>query len=478
MLLLTCAAFAIHGYHLGIEDEAIYLPAVKKLLNPSLYPHDAEFFMGQARNTVLPFLVASSVRLTHVPLDWAVFVWQFVALFLMLLGCYRIARCCFPDPLDQWGAVALVTALLTLPVAGTSLYIADQHLHPRTLSAAAILLSIVAALDRRIATAVVWSVVAFVIHPLMAVFGMSLVPLIWLPLERWIPRALEAVPIPILGRPTAGWREAIETRGYYFLLRWEWYEWLGIFAPVAIVWWMGRIAQRFHSRNLVVLTNRLVVFTVLWFAAGLIITVPRPLEFLVPLQPMRYLHLVYTLMTVFAGGLLAHYVLRDRAWRWTLLLLPISAGMFLAQRNLFPTSRHIDWPGAPPKNKWVEAFMWVRRNTPQDALFALDPNYMSLPGEENYGFRALAERSQVADRSKDAAVVTLSPELGPAWQRQVHAISGFRNFNADDFRRLRQRLGVSLVILDQPKASSLTDAGFPCPYNNGLLSICYIPVQP
>jgi hypothetical protein len=417
LILLTCAAFAVHGYHLGIEDEAIYLPAIKKLLNPSLFPYDADFFMGQARYTALPFLVVSSVRLTHASLVWAEFGWQFAALFLMLFGCYRVARSCFPESLDQWGGVALVAILLTLPVAGTGLYLGDQHLHPRTLSTAAILFSIVDALDRRVATALAWSGVAFVIHPLMAIFGFSLVVLIWLPLERWSSMVLDVVPIPFFGRRTSGWREAVATRDYYFLRNWEWYEWLGIFAPVAIVWWIG-----------------------------LIITVPPSTEFLAPLQPMRYLHLVYTLMTIFIGGLLTHYVLRDRVWRWALLLLPLSAGMFFAQRSLFPTSHHIDWPFVKSTNKWVEAFLWVRNNTPRDAYFVLDPNYMSRPGEENYGFRALAERSQIADYSKDAAVVTVSPALGTLWQTQVRAIDGFQDFNASDFQRLRQKLGVNFVL--------------------------------
>lgn len=474
LLLLTCAAFAIHGYHLGIEDEAIYLPAIKKLLNPALYPHDADFFMGQARGTVLPLLVASSVGLTHVPLHWAVFVWQFAAIFLLLLGCYCIARRCFADPRDQWGAVALVTTLLTLPVSATSIYLADQHLHPRTLSTAAILFAIVAALDRRKAGSVAWSAVAFVIHPLMAVFGMSLVVLLYLPLERWTSLALAAVPAPFLLRPTSAWCEAIATRQYYFVRTWEWYAWLGIFAPVAILWWFRRVAKRIGSPKLRILTHQLIAFSVLQFAAALIITVPRRMEFLVPLQPMRYLHLVYLLTTVFAGGLLAHYALCDHAWRWVLLLMLISAGMFLAQRDLFPTSRHIDWPGAAPKNKWVEAFVWVRQNTPLDAYFALDPNYMARPGEENYGFRALAERSQLADYSKDAAVVTVSPKLGPAWQRQVHALDGFQNFTADDFRRLREWLGVNWVILEQPRASSASQAGLDCPYRNGSVSVCLI----
>ena len=40
LLLLTLAALLIHGYHLGVEDQAIYLPAIKHHLNPSLYPFD------------------------------------------------------------------------------------------------------------------------------------------------------------------------------------------------------------------------------------------------------------------------------------------------------------------------------------------------------------------------------------------------------------------------------------------------------
>jgi len=127
-----------------------------------------------------------------------------------------------------------------------------------------------------------------------------------------------------------------------------------------------------------------------------------------PVQPMRYLHLVYLLMILFAGGFLAHFVLRGRLWRWVLLLLPICVGMFLAQRDLFRRAVMSAGRSQGTQNKWVAAFLWIRSNTPRDVYFALDPRYMSLPGEENYGFRALAERSQIADYSKDAAVVSVA----------------------------------------------------------------------
>jgi len=102
-----------------------------------------------------------------------VFGWQFASLYLMLLACFCVVRRCFAALRDQWGALTLVTALLTLPVAGTGLYLADQHLHPRTLATAAILYSLSAALDRRIVATAASAAAAFALHPLMAIFGIS-----------------------------------------------------------------------------------------------------------------------------------------------------------------------------------------------------------------------------------------------------------------------------------------------------------------
>jgi len=478
----TAAAFAIHGYHLGIADDGVYLPAIKKLLNPGLYPHDADFFMVQMRATAMPWLLASSIRLSHVPLPWAEFAWQFLAIFLLLLGCYRVALLCFDSARDRWGAVALVTAFLTFPVAGTAISLADQHLHPRTIATALILFAVAAALDRRKAPAAAWSAAAFAIHPMMAVFGITLAVLIFLPWER--PRefpasaALAANPWPFLARPTAAWREAIATRRYYFLFRWPWYAWCGIFAPLGLLWWFARLAKKYGLPNLGILARCLIVFSALNFAGALIVSALPPLEIFLPLQPMRFLHLVYLLTALFAGGLLSRFALRDRPWRWALLFLPVCVGMFLGQRFLFPASRHIDWPWAAPRNKWVQAFQWVRENTPQDAYFAIDPNYMSLPGEDQYGFRALAERSQLADYSKDASVVTEVPILAPRWQQEVHAIDGFDRFTIDDFLRLQQRFGVDWTILEEAQANSPGLAGLDCPYRNEVVAVCRIPMAP
>ena len=194
---LTFFAFLIMGYHPGLEDDAFYLAAIKRNLNPALFSHDSEFFRLQFQATIFDKLIAYSVRLTHLPLDWTVLFWQLAAIFFVLHGCWRISRRCFSQPQAQWASVVTVAALLTLPLPGIAINLADQYLHPRTLATAAILAAIVAVLDRRLWAAGVLLAVAFAIHAIMASFGISFCAfLLWnlrtprVPLSRPIPATM------------------------------------------------------------------------------------------------------------------------------------------------------------------------------------------------------------------------------------------------------------------------------------------------
>src|ERR1035438_8100779 len=71
-------------------------------------------------------------------------------------------------------SAALVAALLTIPVAGTALYITDQHLTTRDFSTAGIMLALADALEHRFRRAGIWILAIAAIHPLMAVFGIGL----------------------------------------------------------------------------------------------------------------------------------------------------------------------------------------------------------------------------------------------------------------------------------------------------------------
>src|SRR5262245_65653876 len=90
LILITILALAVHGYHYGIEDEAIYLPAIKKYLDPSLYPFDSFFFLPQANVSVVPKLISLLAQITFLPLAWVVFIVHLLSLFLILTACLRL----------------------------------------------------------------------------------------------------------------------------------------------------------------------------------------------------------------------------------------------------------------------------------------------------------------------------------------------------------------------------------------------------
>ena len=469
--VLTCFAILIAGFHIGIEDDAIYLPGIKKLLNPALFPWDTQFFATQTNVFVILRAVAASARLTYVPLEWVLLAWQITSIFLLLAGCWYVASLCFPRLIERLAAVALVGSLLTMPVAGTALYVADQHLHPRTMESAAMLFAIGSVLDRRYKSAIVFAFAALLIHPLMAAFGIAYLIFLACPLERFfrLEAAMSAaLQLPIITRPNPAWKEAALTRTYFFLRQWTWYEWLGIFAPMLLLWWFGKLGEKIGSPALTRLCAKLVLFSAIMSAAGLAVGIPERLDWLAPIQPMRHLQLVYLLMLLVGGGLLAHYVLREHVWRWLVLFIPLCGGMFYAQRELFSTSSHIEIPGSPPSNRWARCFLWIHQNTPREAYFAVDPRYMDKSDEENIGFRGLAERSKLADYSQDAAVAAVAPDLAPVWKRQVESMNGYANFTREDFLRLKSEFGTDWALVEKEVP------GLQCPYFKDRLAVCWI----
>ena len=484
---LTLFAFVVMGYHPGLEDDAFYLAAIKRNLHPALFPYDSDFFRLQFQLTIFDKLIAFSVRLTHLPLLWDVLLWQWLAIFLMLFGCWRIARRCFERPEAQWAAVAVVAALLTLPVPGIAINLADQYLHPRTLATAAILAAIVAVIDRKFWLAGLLLAIAFAIHAIMASLGISFCAILaWTLRDSKIakpsllpPVAALLIPLGWLFGPTSdAWRQAEATRGFLFVTRWHWYEWLGVFAPLALLFAFRRFAQRRALQSgdsaLLPLVSALIYYGVFQTIVGLVIMLPPSLERLRPFEPMRYLHLLYLLFFLIVGGLLGEYLLVRHRYRWALLFIPLSAGMFYAQRQMYAASPHMELPFVSPDSGWLRAFDWIRLYTPNGSLFAIDPHYEALPGEDYHGFRALAERSVLADYEKDAGMAARVPSLAPRWLKEVTALNGWRSFRAADFQRLKNDFGVTWFVLSPADAefSNTQPSPVVCPYANDEVKVC------
>jgi hypothetical protein len=406
-ILFTTLGLAVMGYHPGFEDDGIYLTAVKFKLNPAFYSHDSGFFRFQMQASYFDNWVAGFVRWTGISVAATELLWQFASIALIVFGCWMIARRLFPEARVQWAGVALVTAMFTLPAAGTALFLVDQHLHPRTIATGFILLAVSRILSGKSWQAVPFLLLAIFLHPLMAAFGISfcffLAMVLLEPKPHWLRRwrgaghiSMAAAFVPlgwVFEPPNPAWRQSIEMRKYLFLYRWEWYEWLGALAPLFLFWLLWGVARKRGETLLARFALAVFLYGVFHQAVAMILQGFPALIRLIPLQPMRFLHLIYFFLMLVGGCLLGKYLLKASPWRWAVFLLVINAGMFASQRLQFSGSEHFELPGRASANPWLQAFAWIRQNTPTDAFFALDPEYLAAPGENYHSFRALAEGS-------------------------------------------------------------------------------------
>jgi hypothetical protein len=329
-------------------------------------------------------------------------------------------------------------------------------------------------LEKRYLWAALWIVFAAAVHPLMAFFTLSFCVLM-VSMRSFGDRFA----MPLLGCLLPGtsflppiseaYHEAALNHSFHYIQRWEWYEWLGIVAPIPILWWFSRIAKARQRGDWDRMCRGLIIYDVIYFAGALVLSLPARFEALARLQPLRSLHLLYILLFLFGGSLLGEYVLKDRVWRWVMLFVPLCVGMFAAQREVFSASEPIEWTRAASKNPWAMAFCWIRENTSPRTLIALDPFYTLIPGEDTQGFRAIAERSRLVDAIKDSGAVTMFPPLAEEWHVQMQALERWKKFQRADFEDLRNRYKVEWVVLQQPGI-----AGLDCPYQNLAVKVCQV----
>jgi hypothetical protein len=475
ILALAAGALLVHGYHLGVDDAEIYLPAIKRAADPRLFPFASEFFMTHAHLSFFPNLVGGFARLAHLPADAAILLWHVAGIYLLLLAAWTLARACFESAPARWGAVTLLAAALSTPVAGTALAIFDPYVTARTLSAPATLFAVACWLGEQRKRAMGWLLVTALVHPQMSVYGAALIAGLALERKFSMLRAEAAafsVSLPFLwgfGPATGAAREALLSRTYFFISKWAWYEMLGIIAPLGLLAWFAFRRPRGTTAAFQRLARTLVPFGLLFTAAAVLLNSTANLENFERLQPMRSFHLIYMIFFVLLGGLTGEFVLRRSARRWAALFVPLAAGIWILQAVSYPFSPHVEWPGSDGGNRWVAAFLWIRGNTPKNAVFALDPNYMAAAGDDQHGFRAVAERSALADNVKDSGAVSLFPQLAEEWKSQVLAQTGWAGFDLADFRRLARQYPVTWIVSRQP-----SPAGLRCPYHNSELAVCRI----
>lgn len=473
--------FFWQGYHPHADDAALYVAGIEHLLSPHLFSaQDLPYIEPQTKVSVLGPLLADLVRTTGIRLEWALVGFQLLATGGLLYAVRRLALDLFGSQKAGWLAAGLAAGAFTIPIAGTALFVMDPYVTARTASAPLSLLMVVMLVERRWLWMMLFAALTLAFHPIMG--GCALLfAVTWLLYTReggprwWVLGALAAL---LLGamlwiiahdalRYNVDYRSVVLTRTYMFLPLWAWFEYIGLIAPLLLC---GALMRSRTLRPAVRSLCATIFLLGAWIAfCSWLLVRPDGSMLLARLQILRVFHLIYLVGIVLIGGWLAEI----RSWyRWVFFAVFLggsAVGTRLMQQDTFEGRPSVELPTTEVSSPWHQAFLWIGRNTPQNAILAADPNLMELHGEGHEGLRVTAERS-VLGGNKDGGVVALKPELTAFWTAQFRAQRRLAAESDAERRAELKPFGVSWLLLP---AQSKT--GLDCPYRNVLLQVCRLP---
>jgi hypothetical protein len=462
----------VHGYHPLADDGAVYVTGIKKLADPGLYQTDAVFALSPTHLSIFAHVLAATPRWGHLPLPALLLTCHVASIFLFLLGSWKVAARIFPDNSARWGAVLLAACCFTLPVAGTSLSIMDPYVTARSFSTPLMLFALAAALEERWVICALWLALAALLHPLMASYAaISVLILVLTRRSMWRGLGVLALAGWVLcliifvatrhADPNLAYNRAALSRSYFFLSSWQWFEYPGLVMPLLLLGIAGCLSGAAWPARATAIAATILGGCAL--VASICFVHRSGSLLLARLQLLRAFQFVYIAGVLLGGGMLAQKHKRLIALLYVALLLT----MFAAQRLTYPASAQVEWPGLTPINPWQQAFLWIGANTPQDAIFALDNDYIEWPGEDSQGFRATAERSTVADYFKDGGIASNFRQAATPWWLGSQATAQLNSASDEERWARLGPLGVSWIVLP-----AQAKTGLRCPFTNASVRVC------
>ena len=229
------------GYRYGASDQAFYIPAILKQLDPSLYPRDTALIGPQARYFFIDEIVAGVVRGTGWSMEACFAAGYVLSLVIMYAALWRLGHLLFRSSLATWALIAAET--LRHRITKTGVNTLEGYFHPRILVFAVGVWSITAYLRGRPWLALGAVLFAGLLHPTTAgFFVLFLIVAIWTT-EPYARRAMGAlvtlgligVSWLLLAGPMRGslwpmdeeWRALLASKDYLFPVRdWAVGAWL------------------------------------------------------------------------------------------------------------------------------------------------------------------------------------------------------------------------------------------------------------
>ncbi len=456
------AVFNSGGYRYGASDQAFYVPAIMRHVDPNLFPRDRVLIAVQDDLLLINSLLATIVRATALSLAQVLF-----GAYLLMLLAVAGAGWLFGRALleTRWAAVALVLAMsIRHRVPKTGVNTLEHYFHPRMVAFAFGAAGLAALVRQRTWVAFALAMGAGVVHPTTGIWFAIVIgggALMAFPEQRrrWL-LVVFAGAVAGAGGLYAGaladrlvvmdseWLQSLATKDYLFPNQWSASTWLqhALYMSVIAISVRARRRLRLAGRGEHALIAGLVVMLVVFGAA--LPFVSARIALAVQLQVSRALWLFDLVAVTYAiwwvveapwGG--------DRrvvARRWAVAVVAAGA---LARGSYV---MFVEKAGAPPvrvdlaRDAWRDAMDWLR-GQPVDVHVLADPGHAWRYGSS---VRIAAGRDVFLEEVKDAAIGMYSRDVAMRVLARTRATGDFTQITADHARALAGEFDLHYLVTE------------------------------
>lgn len=463
------------GYRFGSSDQAFYVPAVTRALQPLSFPRDAALIDAQANLVVVDEVLAVASRATGIATEWLFLIGYLISIGLTWGGLVAIGTRVYTS---TWLVMALGAAFtMRHRISRTSANTFEPYFHPRMLAFALGMLAIGAVLRRRGWLAVALVGVAAIIHTTTALWFAVLLGVALAILDVTFRRlgvfAILASAAGLIWAASTGplramwvtmdavWLQAVASKDSLFADEWPLWAWATNLGLLIVLWAAHRTRQ---TRGTATREDGALVWGATALVALFLATLPlviARMSLVIEFQISRVFWLVDLLATVYLLAALSEARVKGRQMALGLatLLVAVSASRALYVTRIEHPERAL-FAVHTPSSPWEDAMDWVARQ-------AIDTHVLADPGHSwKYGtsVRVSAGRDVFLEEVKDSAIAIYSRAVAGRVVERTAAIGDFAQLTAERAQSLASRYDLDVLV---------TEADLPLPlvYRNSQFRI-------
>ena len=454
LVFLLLATANAGGYRYGVSDQAFYVPALSKAIDPTLFPRDGALLAVQTRVWAGDDAIAAVSRIVPVDLPTLAWMGYLAGMLLLAGGMAFLVR----GLGGSWWAIGAALALETLrhQIPETGANSLEGYFHPRMIAFAMGLWALGFVLRRRYATAFAIAIVAAVVHPTTALwFGAAIVAAAAWQLDRRILWVLAMVALGgafwfgIKGvRMDAAWLAVVAGKDYLFPLSWPLWAWIVNLAYPVVLWiiYRGR-----RDRGAARPGEGALVIGLLTLIAGFALSLPLTgihVAAVIQAQVTRVLWLLDAAVVAYLACWLMDDVVRRsvrlRSVAFGLIVIAASARGYYVQ---------VIEPGRPliartlPPSEWTDAMTFIRSQPARWNVLA-DPEHAWKYGSS---VRVAALRDTVIEVIKDSAMAIYNRPIAVQVGDRAMALGGFASFTPEQLVGAGARYDADVLVLENDR---------------------------